>query len=374
MRKISVLFIVGLFLIITGCLKEMPDRELTVSIADDNPVKNLQKLTDDKYKTSVMVLGVPPLNVLGKDFSPKLLDSLIIVLRKYSPEIICIDAIPSSQIQSYLNLDKYHKDLILSVSKNEIESATKLHSGRNVDISKLEERIDSLLNSKNDISSLTYQEKEKLIKDFLISFDSYSAALIWSYLNENEKSKLTLENSVKNYLTSLSRSNEENSSIGLRLARELKLTRLFRINDLSDRYYLNKIADPLYQEMLLSEVYRNSRKDILDLETDKKLKESLSQKNLMLFFRHINSKEYILRATDKNWGIYYRMFLDSGLDRARAALWEMKCFRIAANIREISAFNPGKKILVIVNVSAKPFIEEYLKSTADIKIRDFNEL
>lgn len=374
MKILKLLLVVIVSLQFFGCLKEMPEKELTVSIADEDPIKNLQKLTDEKYKTKVMILGVPPLNILGKDFSPVLLDSVILNLKKYNPQLICIDEISSSEIQIFLNTDEYHKNLAYSIAGKEIEIAEKLAGKIKSEFREVRARLDSILNSKETISELSLSEKEELIRDFLVSFDAYSAALIWSYLKNDEKNKTKLELTVKSFLDSLLRSNDENSSVGLRLAKELKLKKLYRINDYSDKYYLDKISEPLYQEMLLSEVYRNSRKDILDLETDKKLKQAMSEKNLLPFFKHINSKEYALRSVDKNWGLYYRMFLESGLDRTRASLWEMKCLRIAANIREVSALNPGKNILVIIDVSAKPFLEEYLLSAADIKILQFNDI
>jgi len=371
--RTKLVFIVFLipFLFIS-CLKEMPDKELTVSIENEDPIKNLQKLTPDEFKTNIMILGVPPLNVLRKDFSPALLDSLILILKKYNPAIICIDGISPKEIEYFSMMDDYHSRLVNTLAPKEKELAELVRKKNKLTYSKAISFTDSIFNSGR--KSFTVSERTELIKNLLASFDIYSAALQWDYFTSEEKRKAELDNKIKEELETLSRSNDENSSIGIRLAKEKKIQRLYPVNDYSDKIYLDKISDKLYEEMLISEVYLNSRKDILDLETDKKLKQSLSKKNLLPFFKHINSSEYILMATNKNWGIYYRMFLDSGLDRARASLWEMKCLRIAANIREVSSFYPGKNILVIIDVSAKPFLEQYLKSMGDVKISQLNDL
>uniref|UniRef100_A0A832G8E0 Uncharacterized protein n=1 Tax=Ignavibacterium album TaxID=591197 RepID=A0A832G8E0_9BACT len=371
-KLLFILIIISLSFI--SCLKEMPDKELTVSIESEDPVKNLQKLTADEFKTKIMILGVPPLNVLRKDFSPVLLDSLILVLKKFNPSLICIDGISPKEIETFLLMDEYHSRLAYNLAPKEIELAELVRKKYKLTYSEAITYTDSVfyLNILN--TSLNLSQRLELIKNLLASYDIYSAALQWGYLLPEEKKKAELEIKIKEELEALLNSNDENSSIGIRLAKEKNIQKLYPINDYSDKFYLDKISDKLYEEMLISEVYLNSRKDILDLETDKILKQSLSTKNLLPFFRHINSTEYILKSTNKNWGIYYRMFLDSGLDRARASLWEMKCLRIAANIREVSSFHPGKNILVIIDVSAKPFLEQYLKSLGDVKIHQLNEI
>ncbi len=365
--------LVFLLLLFIGCLKEMPDKELTVSIESEDPIKNLQKLTANEFKTNVMILGVPPLNVLRKDFSPVLLDSLIIVLKKFNPSLICIDGIAPKDIDAGRYPDENHFRSLYPIAQKEIELADIVRKKYKLSYTNALSKADTILSKQKNNRGLSVNERFELIKYFLASYDLYSAALQWSYLSEGEKIKIDLEQTIKNELEQLSNSNDENSSIGIRLARDLNIQKLYPINDYSDKVYLDKISDILYEEMLISEVYLNSRKDILDVVTDKKLKESLAAKNLLPFFRHINSIDYIIRSTLKNWGIYYKMFLDSGLDRTRVALWEMKCLRIAANIREISSFHLGKNILVIIDVSAKPFLEEYIKSLGDVKVRGFDE-
>lgn len=373
--KIKLLFIL---IIISAsfisCLKEMPDKELSVSIESEDPIRNLQKLTADDFKTNIMILGVPPLNVLRKDFSPALLDSLILVLKKYNPQLICIDGISPKEIETFLLMNEYHSRLVRTLAPKEIELAELVRNKYKLTYSQAVTYTDSVFQFNTLNAFINTNQRIELIKNLLASYDIYSAALQWSYFSSEEKKNAALEIKIKEELETLLNSNDENSSIGIRLAREKKIQKLFPINDYSDKFYLDKISDKLYEEMLMSEVYLNSRKDILDLETDKKLKQSLSKKNLLPFFRHINSSEYILKSTSKNWGIYYKMYLDSGLDRARASLWEMKCLRIAANIREMSSFHPGKNILVIIDVSAKPFIEKYLKSMGDVKIQQLNEI
>lgn len=374
MKYRMILLAVLISFLFTSCLKEMPDKELTVSIESEDPIRNIQKLTPNEYKTNVLILGVPPLNVLRKDFSPALLDSLILALKNFNPYIICIDGISPNDIEAFQNLDEHHSRLVQSIAQKEIQLAALVKKKSKLNYLTTLEKIDTILNRTDNRKKLSLPERTELIKYLLATYDIYSAALQWNYLTKEEKTKTNLDPIIKAELEQLVNSNDENSSIGIRLAKELNIQKLYPVNDYSDKLYLDKISEKLYEEMLISEVYLNSRKDILDFETDKKLKESLSKKNLLPFFKHINSIDYILKSTNKNWGIYYKMFLDSGLDRTRVALWEMKCLRVASNIREISSFYPGKNVVVIIDVSAKPFLEEYLKSMGDIRVKRLEEI
>lgn len=372
MKAKLILLIASFSLLFFGCLKEMPDKELTVSIESEDPIKNLQKLTPDEFKSNVLILGVPPLNVLRKDFSPALLDSLVFVLKKFNPSLICIDGISPKEIEAFQHLDDYHSKLVSSLAPKEIKLAELVRKKYKISYSKAADEVDSLL--KKDYSQISFDDRLGLIKNLIATYDIYSASLQWSYFTKEEKSRAEIEPSIKDELENLVNSNDENSSIGIRLARQLKIQKLYPINDYSDKFYLDKISDKLYEEMLISEVYLNSRKDVLDFQTDRTLKEALVKKNLLPFFRHINSLDYLINSSNKNWGIYYKMFLDSGLDRTRVALWEMKCLRIAANIREISSFYPGKNVLVIIDVSAKPFLEEYLSSMGDVIVSSLDKI
>ncbi len=365
-KKIKLLAFLLLYFALNSCLKEMPEKGLHISVPENNPIENLQTLLRDEEKTKILLLGVPPLSVLSNDFSPSLIERIVKTLSDFKPDVICVDAVSPFEIASNpeslkeLKLPEASEEVVFSIKK--LQNKLKLNS------QKANDELDSLLILSANNSDLDLKLKERIIELFLFNFDFYSAALNFKYLTENEIQKLKIDDEILNKLKSLLNESDEKTSIGLRVAYQLKMNRVYSINDISDRKKLDKISEKLYKEMLLSDVYNSHRNEILNQVADIKLKEGISKQDLFDFFLYLNSDSYAITSTNNNWSIYYKMFLDSGLDRTRIGLWEMKNLRIASNIREVSADYPGKKILVIIDVSKKVFVEEYLKKTTDIKI------
>jgi hypothetical protein len=347
----------------------MPEKGLKITIPENNPIQSLQNQLLDEEKTKVLLFGVPSLRVLSDDFSPKLLDEVIRVLSNFNPDVICLDATsPNEIISSFLVTGK---SIELDLSKEDLDAIIRLRNKNKINFD-AGEKVDSLLrlisNSPNSESKI----REQLVEIFLSNFDLYSAALNFLYIKDNIKHKL--DHRFANLLSSIIKQSDEKSSIGLRLAHKLKMNRVYSVGDISDKPMLDKISEHLYNEMILSDYYLSNKYEILNQVADRKLKEGLSKNNLLDFFLYINSDTYLINSTKNNWTIYYKMFLESGLDRTRIGLWEMKNLRIAANIREVSSIFPMKKILVIIDVAKKPFVEEYLKTMTDMKIMKFSEI
>ena len=74
------IFFLLISLLFSGCLKEMKEKEITISVKEEDPIKILQSLTVDTRKTEVMILGTPHLKSLQQNINNSLFDSLLIVL------------------------------------------------------------------------------------------------------------------------------------------------------------------------------------------------------------------------------------------------------------------------------------------------------
>jgi len=354
-----------------SCLKEMPEKGLKITIPENNPIENLQKNLREEEKTQILILGVPPLTVLSKDFSYALIDKLIQKLLKFNPDVVCLDVFNSDEIL----FNYYYKDdlTLENLSNEEIKYLLKYRNKIKIKTDDIEFEIDSLIKSLG-VSRNSILARKRLIDLYIFNFDLYNATLNYLHLNKSDLNKLKIDKRLIQILNSISKRSNENSSIGLQVAHKLGLNRIYSINTSSDRKILNRISEQLYKEMVLSEVYKTHRREILNDTADRKLKEGLLKQDLFDFFRYINLESYALVSTENNWSIYLRMFLESKLDRTRIGIWETKNLRIASNIREVSALNPSKKILVILDVSKKTFVEEYLKSMSDIRIIKFEEI
>lgn len=158
------------------------------------------------------------------------------------------------------------------------------------------------------------------------------------------------------------------------MARNLGLQKLLSIDDQQDKDIYSKILPELTKQLLDDTLYNRVANSDVYKTTDKIFKEGYQNKNLLPYFLFINSQEYAIKDAEAQWGVFYKLNLKSGLDRTRAALWEVRNLNIASNIRRATSLNLGSRLLVIVDPSHKPFLEAYLSSLGDIKIVQLNSL
>ena len=121
-------------------------------------------------------------------------------------------------------------------------------------------------------------------------------------------------------------------------------------------------------ELGASPEFAKLQESVLFKELPKRIEEAKNTGDLLGFYRWINSPEFGKADLDAQWHIFLRANLPSGLDRARAALWEERNLRIAANIRRAAAYGTGKRVLVIIGASHKPFLDAYLRQMMDVEV------
>ena len=85
----------------------------------------------------------------------------------------------------------------------------------------------------------------------------------------------------------------------------------------------------------------------------------------------MNSAEHGEADVDAQWGLFLRTHLESGLDRSRLALWEVRNLNIASHVRRASAHSPGGRVLVVIGAGHKPFLDDLLGRMADVEIIEF---
>jgi hypothetical protein len=374
MKKIRILFLFLAVLLLAGCLREMKEKEITISVKEEDPIKVLQGLTRETRKTEVMILGCPHFKTLQKNIKTELFDSLLSALSLFAPDQIGIQSLAPNYIRFLLNTDTELNNLL----KDEINDAVnfgliaqkKLKT--NFDLAYV--TADSLskrtaFNNNSEAHSLT----EELILNQVASYNLYSAALQWSYFTSEAKKKTKLiPKEITEGLENILSSPDEINLIGINLARQIGLQKLIPIDDQQDKDIYSEILPTLMNEIMDDSLYLKAANSDFYKKTDELFKQSFQKKNLLPYFLYINSQEYAIKDAESQWGVFYKLNLESGLDRTRAALWEIRNLNIASNIRRSTSLNPGSKFLVIVDPSHKPFLEAYLSSLGDIKIVQLN--
>ncbi|MFZ2325210.1 MAG: DUF5694 domain-containing protein [Ignavibacteriaceae bacterium] len=376
MKNQAILVLVGLSLFLSGCLKEMKEKEITISVKEEDPIKVLQNLTVDTHKTEVMILGTPHFNSRQRSIENKLFDSLLIALKKFSPNQIGIQTLSPNSI------------LYFSKTKDELDKIANNNVYKEADMGFLAQKklktnfktasiiSDSLLKQiynipKDEITPY----RTKLILNLIASFRLYSAALQWSYIPESIRE--TIKEMPKPIVDELNRilaPSDEVNTIAITLAKNLGLQKLVPVDDQQDKDIYNKILPDLTKQVLDDTLYNRAANSEVYRITDEIFQKGFENKNLLPYFLYINSQEYAIKDAEAQWSIFYKLNLKSGLDRTRAALWEVRNLNIASNIRRATSLNPESKLLVIVDPSHKPFLEAYLSSLGDIKIVQLNSV
>lgn len=376
MKNKLILIFISISILLTGCLKEMKEKEITISVKEEDPIKLLQSLTVDTRKTEVMILGTPHLRTLQKSVDNKLFDSLFNILKKYAPNQIAIQSLSPNYIFYFSkikdNLDKTVNDEVHLIAELGILNQNKLHLNYYTAISlsdSLLKQISGINKDKNNSFRI------ELINHLIASFNIYSAALQWSYLPESVRAKTnSLPKQVVDELNRIINSTDEVNTIAINLAKKLGLQSLVSVDDQQDKDLYFKIMPELTKQLIDDTLYNRTANSEVYKTTDGIFKKGYEHKNLLPYFLYINSQEYAIKDAEAQWGIFYKLNLKSGLDRTRAALWEVRNLNIASNIRRATSLNPGSRLLVIVDPSHKPFLEAYLSSLGDIKIVQLSSL
>lgn len=370
------IFFLLISLLFSGCLKEMKEKEITISVKEEDPIKILQSLTVDTRKTEVMILGTPHLKSLQQNINNSLFDSLLIVLKKFSPHQIAIQSLAPNYILYFSKIredyNKIIKDEVYKEAELGVLAQKKLKTNYKTAYSISDSLLSNLLEVKDgDINSY----RVKLILNLTAAFNFYSATLQWSYLPESIRKKIIeIPKPIVDELNTIIKSSDETNIIAIQLARNLGLQKLLSIDDQQDKDIYSKILPELTKQLLDDTLYNRVANSDVYKTTDKIFKEGYQNKNLLPYFLFINSQEYAIKDAEAQWGVFYKLNLKSGLDRTRAALWEVRNLNIASNIRRATSLNLGSRLLVIVDPSHKPFLEAYLSSLGDIKIVQLNSL
>ena len=229
----------------------------------------------------------------------------------------------------------------------------------------------SLLTSKENLSD---RERLSLIENSLASADPISATLNYVQLQDKSISQQSLL--PQEYFDELQKNQKQTNeiySLAVQLAAKQNLNKIELIDDFQDEALLFKFFPDFIQD------YTENQEAFKDIGTlpvfvqgDKLKKQSVETKDLLEYYRFINSEEYMTQDFEAQWEIWLKTNFESGSDRARYYLWEMRNLQIVSNILRVIATNPGKKVLVIIGSSHKSFIEKYLGQVSDLEIMSLN--
>lgn len=326
----------------------------------------------DSEASEVLVLATVHLRSYGEDFNHDVLEGLLGSLEKYDPEIIAIESAAPLFVRDMFNSGGINIEIMKDIGGFEAsELGKEVRAALETDWFEAKKRSMALLTEIKAAKqgSDVVRLRMELVMNFLAMNDPYSALLQWSYLPENERTASDeWSQEVVDFFSKHIHASNENTSIGLALARRLNHQRIFCINDHRDKEDFIEVADRISKMLGENEFLKTQPwKPLLDEMTERRNK-AYQAGDLLPFYVWLNSETYLRKDLDSQWQVMFEAGLPDGLAQTRVAFWDVRNFGIAANIRRAAALNPGKRTLVIIGASHKIFLDALLRECMDVKV------
>lgn len=321
--------------------------------------------SQNKEETTVLILGTPHLGNMPEGFESSHLNSLLVHLEKQQFDLIAVENMPAERINEINGRQlPYWKEELNDFVGKRIENGQRFQQLFNLSY----EGAYELKNSAIKKSKLTDEDRLSLLKASLCLYDNWSALLQFNLI----KNKQGLPAEVSEHLAKYGNANNEINLIAVKIAQKMHHTSLYPIDDWDDeaRLFLHKPAffeeypkiEGLQEKVFNHPAFRKA----MEME-----EQAITDKDLFKLYAYLNSDEYMKGDFDAQWKVWFETNLPSQGDLARYYLWEMRNLRITANIAELIALHPGKKILVIIGASHKSFVQKYLGQMPNVELLKF---
>lgn len=327
----------------------------------------------DSNATQVFVLATPHLSSMEDQFEPALLDSLLAVLEHFRPQVIGVEKMSGRQVAAMEQWGGIFEEVVARFAGSFQRYGHEAQAATGLSWTAANREADSLLTTARD-EHLDPQTRLRLVHALTAAYRFPTAALQWSYVpDEVRDTQDQISTELASALTDYLGKANEVSSIGLQLARALGRSRVYPIDSHTSKDQLAAIWTSVRR--VFSDTVRSAIDNASYHQKEEALlKQGIASGALLSYYRYLNSDAYLQGVVNVQWGTYRRANRPSGLGQRRLALWEARNLNMAANIRRASSRHPGKRVLVIVGSSHKPYLDDYLSRMTDVEIVKFSAL
>ncbi|MEM9052018.1 MAG: DUF5694 domain-containing protein [Bacteroidota bacterium] len=330
----------------------------------------LTSVYSQSQKTEVLVLGTSHFsNIEG--FESSMLNTVISKLDSFDFEVIGIEKMSGELLNDIRSRNDNAFDGITKggFGKLYLELADTVQISQNITYPEAELHIRNLLQKQ----TLSPSETKELIMNFLAITDLPSAALQYSTLEDKSIFSSSFEKYVSGILERSQTSKNEHYSLALKLAILENIERLEPIDNFQDESLLFKYYPSFIDDFQANaEVFSTVNELPIFQKTSDLTKSSIENSDFYKLYSFMNSEEYKTGDLNAQWKIWLESNFESGSNKGRYYLWEMRNLSITANILNLIAQNPGKRLLIIIGASHTGFIEKYLKSVENIEVLQFD--
>lgn len=359
-------------LVIIGVFSTQPTKAQPTS--SESPSDDLATLTvSDTSATSILVLGTTHLSGMEDQFEPIMVDSLLMVLKQFRPQVIGVEKMSGRQVAAMVQWGGIFDEVVSRFAGPFQRHGHRAQSATGLSWTAANREADSLLTVARD-ENLNSQTRLRLVHTLTAAYRFPTAALQWSYVpDEVRDTQDQISPELASALTDYLKEANEVSSIGLRLARALGRSRVYPIDSHTSKDQLAAIWPSIRR--VFSDMARAAIDNAAYHQKEEALlKQGIASGSLLSYYRYLNSDAFLQGVVDVQWGTYRRANRPSGLGQRRLALWEARNLNIAGNIRRASSRHPGERVLVIVGSSHKPYLDDYLSRMTDVEIVKFSDL
>jgi hypothetical protein len=303
-------------------------------------------------------------------FKTSMLDKVITRLDSFNFEVIGIEKMSGELLNDIKSRNDQAFDGItkgkFGVRYLEVADTIRIH--RQVTFLDAEKFILKLLTKKK----LDSKDRKQLIFNYLRITDLPSAVLQYAMIEDKSTFTTEFEKYITGILEKEMTSKNEYYSLAMQLAIKEKLNRLNPIDNFQDESLLFKYYPNFMEDFKANaELFSNINELPVFQKVNELTKSSIKSGDFFNLYSFLNSTEYKNGDFNAQWKIWLETDFKSGSNKARYYLWEMRNLSIAANILNLVARNPNKKILIIIGASHTGFLEKYLMQVEKIELLKF---
>ncbi|MYM72066.1 hypothetical protein GTP56_07630 [Duganella sp. FT134W] len=308
----------------------------------------------------LLVLGTAHLSQLPKSFDPANLSALLELLANWQPKAIAIEALSGSQCAYLRQYPERYADTV----KTYCFDTAPARSATGLDVPAATAQAERMLAAWPATPSPS--QRRKLASLFLAGGEPASAMVQWLRLPaEQRRAGDGLDQRLADSLEKLCQKRNEDYLIAVPLALRSGHERVYPMDDhTSDAPTADAKA---YGEALMKAwdnrytAEREQASVALQARLD-------TPAGVLAMYRAYNAPGEAALAFRSDFGAALEEPSPQHFGRDYVDSWETRNLRMASNIREVMASQPGGRMLVIVGASHKGYLDAYLNQMHDVRI------
>lgn len=312
----------------------------------------------------LLILGTPHLSGWPETFKPAALGGLLDKLAAWHPRVIAIEALSGAQC----DMLRRYPDRYAETIKDYCWDPAPAQAATGLDVPSATQAVERILSEWPADPAPAF--RRRLAALFLASGDQASAVLQWLRLPEAERHAGDgLDAVLVERLSTLQTRRNENFLIAATLAARLGLERVVPMDDHSADTPTPPEAEKAYGAAI-SKAWDNPA-TARRATADKMLTSRIaSREGVLDLYRAYNAPDQAGLIYESDFGAALVEPSQQMFGRDYVAGWETRNLRMASNIREAMAHEPGARTLVIVGASHKFYLQAYLDQMHAIRLAD----